>query len=121
MTLKGAGTGLMHMYTPDMQKLFEPKVWLEAATQVFYSFGLAFGSLIAFGSYNQPKNNCVRDVVLVSVCNALTAIYASVVIFAILGYKASVSVERCVFKYTFFFNHLEFIKTLIKCFNVLAI
>lgn len=75
--------------------LKEPKVWLDAATQVFYSFGLAFGSLIAFGSYNNPKNNCVRDVILVSICNAVTAIYASVVIFAILGFKASNKVKEC--------------------------
>ncbi|XP_017054026.1 sodium-dependent neutral amino acid transporter B(0)AT3 [Drosophila ficusphila] len=95
-TLRGAGAGLMHMYTPKVEKLLEPTVWLDAATQVFYSFGLAFGSLIAFGSYNTPKNNCVRDVLLVSVCNAVTAIYASVVIFAILGFKATVNVDRCV-------------------------
>ncbi|XP_063705446.1 sodium-dependent neutral amino acid transporter B(0)AT3 [Culicoides brevitarsis] len=95
-TLKGAGAGLIHMYTPKMEKLLEPQVWLDAATQVFYSFGLAFGSLIAFGSYNTPKNNCVRDVILVSCCNAFTAIYASAVIFAILGFKATANVDRCI-------------------------
>ncbi|XP_051160535.1 sodium- and chloride-dependent transporter XTRP3 isoform X1 [Leptopilina boulardi] len=94
-TLKGAGAGLAHMYTPKVEKLLEPKVWLDAATQVFYSFGLAFGSLIAFGSYNTVNNNCVRDVLLVSFCNAFTAIYASVVIFAILGFKAMSNVEKC--------------------------
>uniref|UniRef100_A0A336MET3 CSON014532 protein n=1 Tax=Culicoides sonorensis TaxID=179676 RepID=A0A336MET3_CULSO len=95
-TLKGASAGLIHMYTPKMEKLLEPQVWLDAATQVFYSFGLAFGSLIAFGSYNTPKNNCVRDVILVSCCNAFTAIYASAVIFAILGFKATANVDRCI-------------------------
>ncbi|XP_011879074.1 PREDICTED: sodium- and chloride-dependent transporter XTRP3 isoform X2 [Vollenhovia emeryi] len=95
-TLRGAGAGLAHMYTPKVEKLLEPTVWLDAATQVFYSFGLAFGSLIAFGSYNTPDNNCVRDVILVSVCNAFTAIYASVVIFAILGFKAMSNVDKCV-------------------------
>jgi solute carrier family 6 (neurotransmitter transporter, amino acid/orphan) member 15/16/17/18/20 len=94
-TLEGASAGIVHMYTPKVEKLFEVQTWLDAATQVFYSFGLAFGSLIAFGSYNTPKNNCVRDVLLVSVCNAVTAIYASVVIFSILGYKATRNVERC--------------------------
>lgn len=80
----------------QVEKLLDPTVWLDAATQVFYSFGLAFGSLIAFGSYNTPNNNCVRDVLLVSVCNALTAIYASVVIFAILGFKAMTNVDKCI-------------------------
>lgn len=95
-TLRGASAGLMHMYTPKVEKLLQPTVWLDAATQVFYSFGLAFGSLIAFGSYNTPDNHCVRDVILVSVCNAFTAIYASVVIFAILGFKAMSNVDKCV-------------------------
>ncbi|XP_076239901.1 sodium- and chloride-dependent transporter XTRP3 [Calliopsis andreniformis] len=95
-TLKGASAGLAHMYTPKIEKLLEPTVWLDAATQVFYSFGLAFGSLIAFGSYNTPDNNCVRDVILVSGCNAFTAIYASVVIFAILGFKAMTNVDKCI-------------------------
>jgi len=80
----------------QVEKLLQPTVWLDAATQVFYSFGLAFGSLIAFGSYNPPKNNCVRDVILVSVANAFTAIYASVVIFAILGFKAMTNVDKCI-------------------------
>ncbi|KAJ6647165.1 Sodium-dependent neutral amino acid transporter SLC6A17 [Pseudolycoriella hygida] len=97
-TLDGAGAGLLHMYKPQMEKLLDATVWLDAATQVFYSFGLAFGSLIAFGSYNTPKNNCVRDVLLVSVCNAFTAIYASIVIFAILGFKATNDLERCIDK-----------------------
>lgn len=97
-TLPGAGAGLVHMYTPDVGKLLKPMVWLDAATQVFYSFGLAFGSLIAFGSYNTPKNNCVRDVLLVSFCNAFTAIYASIVIFSILGFKATLDSERCMEK-----------------------
>ncbi|XP_054276986.1 sodium-dependent neutral amino acid transporter B(0)AT3 isoform X2 [Macrosteles quadrilineatus] len=95
-TLKGAGEGIKHMYTPKVEKLLQPTIWLDAATQVFYSFGLAFGSLIAFGSYNPPKNNCVRDVILVSVCNAFTAIYASIVVFTILGFKAVSNVDRCI-------------------------
>lgn len=98
-TLEGAGAGIAHMYTPEMSKLLLPTVWLDAATQVFYSFGLAFGSLIAFGSYNTPKNNCVRDVLLVSFCNAFTAIYASVVIFSILGFKATIDSARCEERY----------------------
>lgn len=85
-------------FVEQVEKLSDPTVWMDAATQVFYSFGLAFGSLIAFGSYNTPKNNCVRDVIVVSLCNAATAIYASVVVFAILGFKAMLNYDRCVEK-----------------------
>ncbi|KAG8037493.1 hypothetical protein G9C98_005703 [Cotesia typhae] len=76
-------------------KLLDPRMWLDAAVQVFFSFGSAFGSLIAFGSYNPTDNNCVRDVILVSICNGFTAIYASLVVFTILGFKAVSNVEKC--------------------------
>lgn len=82
-----------------MHKLLNPTVWLDAATQVFYSFNIGFGSLIAFGSYNSPRNNCIKDTLILSVCNACTAIYASIVIFAILGFKAVRSFDLCVVRW----------------------
>lgn len=33
-------------------ELANPVTWLDAGTQVFYSFSLAFGGLISFSSYN---------------------------------------------------------------------
>ena len=78
-----------------MEMLLKPTVWLDAANQVFYSFGLAFGSIISFGSYNSPQKNCVKDVLIITACNAFTAIYACAVIFSILGFKAVHLFEKC--------------------------
>jgi solute carrier family 6 amino acid/orphan transporter-like 15/16/17/18/20 len=63
--------------------------------QVFYSYGLALGSIISFGSYNAPGTNCIRDVLLITACNAFTAVYACAVIFAILGFKAQHLFDKC--------------------------
>lgn len=87
--------------------LTNAKIWLDAATQVFYSFGLAFGSLIAFGSYNEPKNNCVRDVIYITICNAFTAILATTVVFSFLGYKAMKSYKNCLFEKSLNLTQIE--------------
>ncbi len=79
-----------------MEMLLKPTVWLAAANQVFYSYGLAFGSIISFGSYNAPKTNCVRDVFQITACNAFTSVYACAVIFAILGFKAQHLFDKCI-------------------------
>ncbi|XP_042216097.1 sodium-dependent neutral amino acid transporter B(0)AT3-like isoform X4 [Homarus americanus] len=95
-TLKGASEGLKHMFTPDMTKLLDPTVWMDAACQVFYSLGLAFGSLIAFASYNPMKNNCKRDAIFMCFITVFTATFATIDIFAVLGFKAVANYEKCV-------------------------
>uniref|UniRef100_A0A8C4E021 Transporter n=1 Tax=Dicentrarchus labrax TaxID=13489 RepID=A0A8C4E021_DICLA len=91
--LKGSVDGIAHMFTP---KMLEPQVWREAATQVFFALGLGFGGVIAFSSYNKIDNNCHFDAVLVSVINFLTSILATLVVFAVLGFKANIMNEKCV-------------------------
>ncbi len=63
--------------------------------QVFYSYGLALGSIISFGSYNAQDINCIKDVLMITACNAFTAVYACAVVFAILGFKAQHLFDRC--------------------------
>lgn len=95
LTLPGAFIGLRYLFTPEWETLKNPKVWLDAATQIFFSLSLAFGGLIAFSSYNPQKNNCERDALIVGCINSATSIYASIPIFAILGFKANANFHDC--------------------------
>ncbi|XP_031709027.1 sodium-dependent neutral amino acid transporter B(0)AT3-like [Anarrhichthys ocellatus] len=95
LTLAGATDGLIYLFTPNWETLRDPKVWLDAATQIFFSLSLAFGGLIAFSSYNAQKNNCERDALIVGCVNSFTSIYASIPIFAILGFKANENYNDC--------------------------
>ncbi|KAF0303870.1 Sodium-dependent neutral amino acid transporter B(0)AT3 [Amphibalanus amphitrite] len=95
-TLEGAGSGLKHMLTPKLDRLKDPTVWMDAATQIFYSLGLGFGSLIAYASYNPPKNNCRKDALIVSITNCSTSVFASIVVFSVLGFKAVLNHEKCI-------------------------
>ncbi|KAM4706342.1 sodium- and chloride-dependent transporter XTRP3 isoform 2-T2 [Rhinophrynus dorsalis] len=98
LTLHGALNGLAYMFTPKLDQLANPKTWINAATQIFFSLGLGFGSLIAFASYNEPNNNCERHAIIVSLINSATSIFASIVTFSIYGFKATTNFESCLRK-----------------------
>lgn len=94
-TLRGMSDGLIHLFTPKWHTILDPVVWLEAGTQIFFSLGLAFGGLIAFSSYNPVDNNCYRDAIMVSMTNCLTSMFAGIVVFSIIGFKATMVYEKC--------------------------
>uniref|UniRef100_A0A8C7FKC1 Transporter n=1 Tax=Oncorhynchus kisutch TaxID=8019 RepID=A0A8C7FKC1_ONCKI len=94
-TLHGAINGVKYMFTPKMEQLAKPTTWINAATQIFFSLGLGFGSLIAFASYNQYNNNFEKQAIVVSMVNSSTSIFASIVTFSIYGFKATFNYESC--------------------------
>ncbi|KAK2880483.1 sodium-dependent neutral amino acid transporter B(0)AT2 [Channa argus] len=94
--LKGSIDGIRHMFTPKLEIMLEAKVWREAATQVFFALGLGFGGVIAFSSYNKRDNNCHFDAVLVSLINFFTSVLATLVVFAVLGFKANIMQSKCI-------------------------
>ncbi|XP_065259673.1 sodium-dependent neutral amino acid transporter SLC6A17 isoform X2 [Emys orbicularis] len=98
--LRGAIDGILHMFTPKLDKMLDPQVWREAATQVFFALGLGFGGVIAFSSYNKQDNNCHFDATLVSFINFFTSVLATLVVFAVLGFKANIMNEKCVVENT---------------------
>ncbi|KTF95166.1 hypothetical protein cypCar_00037726 [Cyprinus carpio] len=81
--------------TGKLDELLNPSTWLDAGAQVFYSFSLAFGGLISFSSYNSVHNNCEQDAVIISVINGFTSIYAAIVIYSIIGFRATERFDDC--------------------------
>uniref|UniRef100_A0A5F7ZTL6 Transporter n=1 Tax=Macaca mulatta TaxID=9544 RepID=A0A5F7ZTL6_MACMU len=95
LTLKGATNGIVFLFTPNVTELANPVTWLDAGAQVFYSFSLAFGGLISFSSYNSVHNNCERDSVIVSIINGFTSVYAAIVVYSIIGFRATQRYDDC--------------------------
>ncbi|KAM4720777.1 sodium-dependent noradrenaline transporter [Rhinophrynus dorsalis] len=87
-TLPGSSKGISAYLHIDLKRLTDPSVWIDAATQIFYSLGAGFGVLIAFASYNKFDNNCYRDALLTSTINCVTSFISGFAIFSILGYMA---------------------------------
>lgn len=80
--------GLKFLFTPEWERLLESQVWIDGGTQIFYSYGVGIGALLALGSYNKFHHNCHRDAIVVSCVNTFTSFFSATVIFSILGYMA---------------------------------
>uniref|UniRef100_H9GPB9 Transporter n=1 Tax=Anolis carolinensis TaxID=28377 RepID=H9GPB9_ANOCA len=93
--LEGAADGIRIMFTPNLSIWGDMQVWRQAATQVFFALGLGFGTIIAYSSYNRQDNNCHFDGLLVAFINFLTSILATLVVFAVLGFRANIITQNC--------------------------
>ncbi|XP_060063257.1 sodium- and chloride-dependent glycine transporter 1-like [Ylistrum balloti] len=88
LTLDGYYDGVMFYITPDWDKVSDPNVWSDAATQIFFSLSACQGGLIAMASYNKFNNLTLRDALIVPIINCLTSFYAGFAIFSVLGFMA---------------------------------
>jgi len=87
-TLDGAYDGISYYLTPKLHKLNDPNVWIDAVTQIFFSYGLGVGSLIAMASYNQYNNNVYKQALCVCAVNSMTSFTSGFAVFSIIGYMA---------------------------------
>ncbi|MEW5945000.1 MAG: sodium-dependent transporter, partial [bacterium] len=87
-TLPGALEGLTFYLKPDFAKLADPKVWLRAYGQVFFSLSIGFGVMIAYASFLPKKSDIVNNAFITSLLDAGTSFLAGLCIFSTLGYLA---------------------------------
>ncbi|CAH1393446.1 unnamed protein product, partial [Nezara viridula] len=87
-TLDGAMEGIEFYLKPNFSKLFESQVWIDAGTQIFFSYAIALGCMTALGSYNEFNNNFIKDCLFISVVNSCTSIYSGIAVFSVLGFMA---------------------------------
>ncbi len=66
-------------------------MWIDAGTQVFYSYCCTFGGMVSLGSYNKFHRDFIRDGTFTASVCAMTSLFGGCVIFSVLGYMSHVS------------------------------
>uniref|UniRef100_A0A673LBL9 Transporter n=1 Tax=Sinocyclocheilus rhinocerous TaxID=307959 RepID=A0A673LBL9_9TELE len=87
-SLPGAVDGIVYYLKPNHTRLTDPQVWMDAGTQIFFSYGICLGSLTALGSYNKFNNYCYKDCFRLCLLNSSTSFIAGFAIFSVLGFMA---------------------------------
>jgi neurotransmitter:Na+ symporter, NSS family len=69
-------TGFAFIWNPDFTQLNDPKIWLAAAGQIFFTLSVGMGTIHAYASYLKPKD----DIALSGLSTAATNEFAEVVL-----------------------------------------
>ncbi|MFA7358860.1 MAG: hypothetical protein WCZ67_06160, partial [Bacteroidales bacterium] len=80
--------GLEFLWTPDLNSLSNPKVWLSAAGQIFFTLSLGMGCIQCYASYLKEKDDVVLNSMTAGFMNEFTEIVigASIIIPISIGY-----------------------------------
>ncbi|XP_065809879.1 sodium- and chloride-dependent GABA transporter 2-like [Labrus bergylta] len=87
-TLPGATDGIRFYLYPDPTRLADPQVWMDAGSQILFSYAVCTGCLASLGSYNKYNNNCYRDSFGLCLLNSATSFVAGFAIFSVLGFMS---------------------------------
>ncbi|XP_054868414.1 sodium- and chloride-dependent GABA transporter 2-like isoform X2 [Amphiprion ocellaris] len=88
LSLPGALQGVKFYLLPEASRLTDPQVWMEAGSQIFFSYSIGVGILTVLGSYNKLKNNCYKDCLWLCLLNSGTSVVAGFAVFSVLGFMA---------------------------------
>lgn len=88
LTLEGAAQGLNYYLSPDWSKLANPKVWLAAYGQIFFSLSVGFGTMIAYSSFMPRNTEIPNSAAITSFSNCSFSFLAGFAVFSVLGYFA---------------------------------
>ncbi|XP_068507552.1 sodium- and chloride-dependent GABA transporter 2-like isoform X3 [Syngnathus scovelli] len=88
LTLPGARQGVEFYLLPELSRLIDPQVWMDAGSQIFFSYSIGGGTQVVLGSYNRRSNNCYKDTFWLCLLNSGTSVVAGFAVFSVLGFMA---------------------------------
>ena len=78
--LPGAMDGYIYLFSPKWEFLGDPKTWVYALGQAFFSLSLAGSGTLVYGSYLKKSEDIVNSAVYVAIFDTIAAMLAALVI-----------------------------------------
>lgn len=82
----GSMEGLNRFFTPEWDTLTQPKVWLAAYGQIFFSLSVGFGIMTTYSSYLKRRSNLTTNGLVVGFANSAFEVLAGIGVFAAIGF-----------------------------------
>jgi NSS family neurotransmitter:Na+ symporter len=86
--LPGAIDGLDAFFKPHWGALLDPRVWIAAYGQIFFSLSVAFGIMLTYASYLKKKTDLTGSGLVVGFANSGFEILCGIGVFSALGFMA---------------------------------
>lgn len=78
--LPGAMDGYVYLFSPKWEFLGDPKTWVFALGQAFFSLSLAGSGTLVYGSYLKKSEDIVNSAIYVAIFDTIAAMLAALVI-----------------------------------------
>ena len=81
-TLPNAFEGIKYFFTPDLNKIFDYKIWLNALTQNAWDTGAGWGLILTYAIYMKQKEDISLNAALIGFGNNSVSLIAGIIIFS---------------------------------------
>lgn len=88
LTLPGGVEGINYLLTPDFSRLGDISVWAAAYGQVFFSYSILFGIMIAYASYLPKETDIPSNALIIGFADSLISFVAGFAVFSVLGFMS---------------------------------
>ena len=85
---EGSLVGIHAYLVPKLEALFDVEVWHAAISQIFFTLTLGFGTMIAYGSYNDENQELVKATYWTVFLNSSISIIAGFAVFGTIGFMS---------------------------------
>jgi neurotransmitter:Na+ symporter, NSS family len=81
-TLDGAWEGLAYLFTPNLDRLFDYRIWLQALTQNAWDTGAGWGLILTYAIYSRKREDIALNAAVTGLSNNSVSLLAAIIVFA---------------------------------------